>query len=129
MFAIQYLFLIIKLYIINKIPSAITRFGSFLYFNCFISYFYFISITITIFLFLSSYSLLSVSSLSLYVSLYSLFLSIFHFLLLPLPHLLFIPFTISFRAVTESCKEVGKNDMILLDSGGQYLDGTTGTRF
>ena len=126
MFAIQYLFIIIKLYIINKIPLAITRFGSFLYFNCFISYFHFIYIMITIFLFLSSYSLLFLSIISLFF--FSLFSSIFYFLLLPLPHLLFVPFNNSFRAVTESCKEVGKNDMILLDSGGQYLDGTTGTR-
>ena len=29
------------------------------------------------------------------------------------------------RAVPESCKDVTSDDMILLDSGGQYLDGTT----
>ena len=40
----------------------------------------------------------------------------------------FRPFNLlTFRAVTETCKDVTNNDMILLDSGGQYLDGTTGT--
>ena len=33
---------------------------------------------------------------------------------------------IKFRAVPESCLPVGRNDLVLLDSGGQYLDGTTG---
>jgi len=32
---------------------------------------------------------------------------------------------IHYRAVTETCKMVTKDDMLLLDSGGQYTDGTT----
>ena len=30
------------------------------------------------------------------------------------------------RAVPETAKLCGNNDMVLLDSGGQYVDGTTG---
>lgn len=32
---------------------------------------------------------------------------------------------VHYRAVKETCKMVSKNDMLLLDSGGQYVDGTT----
>ena len=32
---------------------------------------------------------------------------------------------VHYRAVPGSAKEVGRDDMVLLDSGGQYLDGTT----
>jgi Xaa-Pro aminopeptidase len=32
---------------------------------------------------------------------------------------------IHYKAQIESCKSLGANDMLLLDSGGQYLDGTT----
>ena len=32
---------------------------------------------------------------------------------------------IHYRAAPESCKMLTKNDLLLLDSGGQYLDGTT----
>ena len=32
---------------------------------------------------------------------------------------------IHYRAVKETCKMVTNNDMLLLDSGGQYIDGTT----
>ena len=32
---------------------------------------------------------------------------------------------IHYRAVPESCKMLTKNDLLLLDSGGQYADGTT----
>jgi hypothetical protein len=31
-----------------------------------------------------------------------------------------------FSAAKDSCKILTRNDMLLLDSGGQYLDGTTG---
>jgi Xaa-Pro aminopeptidase len=33
---------------------------------------------------------------------------------------------IHYRATASGCKVLTKNDMLLLDSGGQYLDGTTG---
>ena len=32
---------------------------------------------------------------------------------------------VHYRAVPSSAKTVGPHDMVLLDSGGQYLDGTT----
>ena len=32
---------------------------------------------------------------------------------------------VHYRAAEASCKTLTKNDMMLLDSGGQYLDGTT----
>ena len=32
---------------------------------------------------------------------------------------------VHYRAVQETCKQLTNNDMMLLDSGGQYLDGTT----
>ena len=32
---------------------------------------------------------------------------------------------VHYRAVPSSAKTLGPHDMILLDSGGQYLDGTT----
>ena len=34
-------------------------------------------------------------------------------------------FKVHYRAVKETCKMLSRNDMLLLDSGGQYLDGTT----
>lgn len=32
---------------------------------------------------------------------------------------------VHYRAIQETCKQLTNNDMMLLDSGGQYLDGTT----
>jgi Xaa-Pro aminopeptidase len=32
---------------------------------------------------------------------------------------------VHYKAVVETCKDVSTDSMILLDSGGQYLDGTT----
>jgi hypothetical protein len=33
---------------------------------------------------------------------------------------------IYYRATKESCAVINSNELLLIDSGGQYLDGTTG---